>query len=342
MAYRIKLSETPQQAVRRAGLEQIERAYLAVSPAGEGGSSIHETRKCLKRIRALLRLVRPGLDEDDFRRENARYRDIARMLSPERDAHILPETLLKLEPYAVAADSKSIGAMKDHLRLMQLRPAASAAIGTAQTLLSQAKTQMADLLVNGDDFDPIEKGLRNGYRRGRKHFELAFLSATDENFHEWRKSVQLHWRHMALMSRAWPDMFAARVEAARQLSQILGDAQDLSVLIGHVAGLVPDVPAATGTERLVRLARNRQQQLRDLAQPRGAQLFSLSPKILSRSIIETWQAARVMENLPCQLSCEKPAVLTKDSAAGEMVVNAPEPIPTQPRNVRRRRSRAST
>ena len=98
MAYRIKLSETPQQALRRAGLEQIERAYSAISPArktgGETGRSIHETRKCLKRIRALLRLVRPGIDDDDFRRENARYRDIARMLSPERDADILPETLL--------------------------------------------------------------------------------------------------------------------------------------------------------------------------------------------------------------------------------------------------------
>ena len=51
----------------------------------------------LKRLRALLRLVRPAMGEAAFEQENAQLRDIGLSLSGERDRHVLLETVNKLE-----------------------------------------------------------------------------------------------------------------------------------------------------------------------------------------------------------------------------------------------------
>ena len=59
----------------------------------------------------------------------------------------------------------------------------------------------------------------------------AYDEPSDESFHTMRKAVQWHWRQMSLLARAWPDEFAVRVTAARELSQMLGDDHDLAMLI---------------------------------------------------------------------------------------------------------------
>lgn len=298
MAYRIKIRETPQQALRRIGLEQAERALIALSATADAGNPIHETRKCLKRIRALLKLVRPGLDDSVYKTENARYRDIARLLSPARDTDIIGETLVKLEAVGDETAAASIAALKSALA----EPAATAApeqtalaIEQARHQLAEAKGVMAKLKIAGRSFNPIEEGLRKSYRQGRRAFALAYETGASEALHDCRKGVQLHWRQMALVSQAWPEMFAVRVEAARQLSQILGEYQDLEVLLHHIKDLAEAALAPGQALDFTAFAHARQQHLRELAQPRGAQLFSASPKTLSRSISEAWDAARASE-----------------------------------------------
>ena len=52
-------------------------------------ATVHDVRKRCKKVRGLLRLVRPGLGPD-YRRANADVRDAARELSSLRDAHVDP------------------------------------------------------------------------------------------------------------------------------------------------------------------------------------------------------------------------------------------------------------
>ena len=77
MAFRFKLGESIEKGFRRIGLEQIDRATVQISGAEDPAKGVHELRKSMKRIRALLRLVRSGLGDTVFKAENARYRDIA-------------------------------------------------------------------------------------------------------------------------------------------------------------------------------------------------------------------------------------------------------------------------
>ena len=300
MAYRIKISETPQQALRRIGLAQADRALVAISAANGSGNPVHETRKCLKRIRALLRLVRPGLDETVFETENARFRDIARVLAPARDKDILSETLAKLAAHANPEQGPALDALKADLERVQVEvrsDEAAAAIDQARTQLTSAKAVIGKLKLNGRGFEPVERGLRKSYQRGHRLFELAYQGGTNDTLHDFRKSVQLHWRHMALVSTAWPEMFSIRVEAARQLSQILGECQDLTVLLHHIESLPPDALVPPQELEITAFIQARQQHLKAIAQPRAAQLFSLTPKTLSRCVTETWRAAQHTEDL---------------------------------------------
>ena len=66
-----------------------------------------------------------------------------------------------------------------------------------------------------------------------------------------RKAVQWHWRQMSLLGRAWPDEFAVRVTAARELSQMLGDDHDLAMLIDVTARAEDIIRRGQGSHRRV-------------------------------------------------------------------------------------------
>src|SRR6516225_8981442 len=97
MTYRFKLQEPIGQGVRRVGLEQIEIAAAKLADKDDISTAIHDARRCLKRLRALLRLIEPGLAEGLYRREDARLAGIGRLLSGARDLDVMRQTLIKLE-----------------------------------------------------------------------------------------------------------------------------------------------------------------------------------------------------------------------------------------------------
>ncbi|NJM55271.1 MAG: CHAD domain-containing protein [Verrucomicrobiae bacterium] len=83
--------------MRRIGVAQIDAAIGHLHSDADLAAIVHSTRKCMKKLRALLRMVRPGLSTGVFERENARFRDIARQLSDLRDSHVLVATLDALD-----------------------------------------------------------------------------------------------------------------------------------------------------------------------------------------------------------------------------------------------------
>ena len=113
MAFRFKLNEPVEKGFRRIGLEQIERAERQLSASESLEVATHETRKSLKRVRALLRLARPGLGDTVYRAENARFRDIGALLSSARDSDVLLETVTKLETLPGEVANAAIAAAVD-------------------------------------------------------------------------------------------------------------------------------------------------------------------------------------------------------------------------------------
>lgn len=108
MAFELKVNERVSDGITRNVKNQIEKAlrYLGAKAEASGETAsekdaIGEVRKCFKRVRAALRLVREELGDDLCHEENWFFRDAARPLTQVRDAVVLAETADRLRQQLV-------------------------------------------------------------------------------------------------------------------------------------------------------------------------------------------------------------------------------------------------
>jgi CHAD domain-containing protein len=99
MAYRFGPGLPISQSARAVGTEQIDGVLSQLSGNRKGGKAVHESRKAIKRLRALLRLIKPSMGKPIFERDEARLKSIAHSLSGVRDIQAMLETVAKLEAY---------------------------------------------------------------------------------------------------------------------------------------------------------------------------------------------------------------------------------------------------
>jgi CHAD domain-containing protein len=201
------------------------RAQLERQPLSD--ESVHAARKALKKARAALRLLRPGLGEALFRAENRALRDAGRCLSPLRDTKSQLDALYELRRrHAGKLRRARLDALETGLRAEQAEARRKLELQPCLALLERAgRTDLAHV-----DASVLEEGLGRVYRRGRKAFRQAGRSGTPEALHEWRKQVK--YLHDALEALDGADRGkAARIaKRAAKLAKRLGDDHDLAVL----------------------------------------------------------------------------------------------------------------
>ena len=169
MPFRFKLAEPFEDALRRIGREQIERAQAQFKGAADPISAVHETRKSLKRLRALLHLVRPAIGDETYRAENTRLREVGRMLSSTRDRHVLLETIAKLDNVPTIGRKGPRHAVREALdgaNGAESQTVEAATMKQAQGLLGEAGRRFARLRLDGKGFDVVGAGLEASYRKG--------------------------------------------------------------------------------------------------------------------------------------------------------------------------------
>src|SRR5215475_14207002 len=94
MSFELKPGQSARKNVRRIARKQLDDALEQLTgTVGARDEAVHEVRKSLKKVRAVLRLVRRAIGEATYRAENTCFRDTARPLTEVRDARILIETL---------------------------------------------------------------------------------------------------------------------------------------------------------------------------------------------------------------------------------------------------------
>src|SRR6266704_5571597 len=97
MSFRLKLREPLPNGLKRVFREQIESALrLCRHPAKQRGVTVHEVRKHLKKLRASLRLTKSEVGKDRWATEDRCLREIGRLVSDLRDAHVRLQTLIQL------------------------------------------------------------------------------------------------------------------------------------------------------------------------------------------------------------------------------------------------------
>lgn len=258
--------------------------------------SVHNARKALKKIRAVLRLVRDELGEEAYQRENLSYRNAGRLLSGLRDQYVMVQTIDELrEDHAgeIAADTvaavQSALAAQHEARRKRLF-ADSKPIQRAIIQIELARQRISAWPIEQDGYVAVRKGLRRTYKRGRKRMRDAYADPAPEHFHEWRKRVKYHWYHMRMLTPLWPTVLSKIAEDIHEAADYLGDAHDIAELQKTLKRL-QDVGDKGEIEALFSLLSQRRQSLENAAKPLGARIFVESPDRFVRRIGGYWEVA---------------------------------------------------
>jgi CHAD domain-containing protein len=300
MAFRIKPNESVAKCVRRLSRAQIDKALLGLTGRSGAGPEevVHDVRKRLKRVRALIRLARDGLGRKRAEREGARFRDAGRPLSEVRDAAVLVGTLDGLiDRFGDQGRAESIGTARDAL-LRRKRdvcrrvPDEEHAPARIAETLEEARRDVKKWRVSGGGWSAIEGGLERIYKRGYRAFHEAKESPTDEGLHQWRKRVKDLRHLMEILKPIRPAFAESRGEAAQKLADLLGDDHDLAVLRQTLSTSEDETLNRASAEVILPLIDHRKAELRRDAFALGPTLFGERPDVFLARLRAYWREWR--------------------------------------------------
>jgi CHAD domain-containing protein len=201
----------------------------ALKAAAEPGKTpverVHQARRNIKKLRALLHLVRPGFA--DYALENAAARDAAKGISPLRDADVLKDTLADLLD-TVDLPGDDVTPLRASLDARTPDPAAHDRVlaefaHAALPILDRVHGWRLD-----EQPDLLREGAADTYRRARRAMRKAERLGGPDRFHEWRKQVKHQFYQLALIS-AVTRSDPLRREQLKRLATMLGKHHDRTV-----------------------------------------------------------------------------------------------------------------
>jgi CHAD domain-containing protein len=287
---------------------------LAREDPTDTAATVHEVRKALKRLRALLRLLEHELGSPQLARESQALRNSAQRLAGARDAEVMLATLNAL----IARHPRKLGRSPGVHRLRKRLLAEQARVehialgdpiarAVLMAELQRFRRQvLAWQLAHRPGIVLVERDLTRLYAQGRKRHLRVLRSKGDQTIalHQWRKRVKdLRYAAEILQRRDTPKRNRAQqrlrelAHRADTLGELLGQDHDLAVLAQHLRTSEKrplsrdDGPAAPRTWRikpktrkvLLKSIARRRSELQKRALRDGARLYRHSPrKFLSR------------------------------------------------------------
>jgi CHAD domain-containing protein len=304
-------AETLADELRHIALGQLDHAIRllgAENGTAPAGNAVHETRKAIKRLRALMRLLREQLGEKSFARENAVLRAAGLRLAGARDAEVRVITLnalIKRHPKKLAR-RRGVSKLRNQLiaeREQAMREAHEDHLARAEALeeLRRLRERVeAWSFPREEGIAIVEPGLRSIYRQGARRRRRAARSKRGgaHAMHQWRKRVK-DLRYAAEMLDGG-DQLRRLARRADRLGELLGEDHDLAMLAeqlrapgeggqGHALAVRPN------TRRLLlKLIARQRRRLRRRALIKGEHLYALKPKRFVRRVGDAYaRASRV-------------------------------------------------
>ena len=299
MSFQLQPGESLRKSVRRVVRDQIDAVLEELTGVHKGPRDevVHEARKSLKKLRAVLRLVRPAVGEKNYRRENTCFRDAARPLTEVRDAKILIETLDGLvKHFQEHIDGRAFSdvrkALQENLRSVRKRVLDEHnAFTVAAEVVRQARERVKSWTDVPNKWSAMGQGLENTYRQARAAFEAA-AAPTIETLHEWRKQAKYQRYQLEILRPIWPERLEELANEADRMGELLGDDHDLAVL----RQMLSDDPDRFGEEgdreMLLALIDRRRTELEQEAMLLGGRFFQDRPRPFARRLKSYWKTWR--------------------------------------------------
>ena len=306
-------AETLSEGIKRVTMEQLEWGAAGFFDGEEWFSgAVHESRKSIKRVRSLLRLIRYELPPEVYRYEDRSLQKTGRMISEVRSANALAATARLVDgiygdflaPGAFGETIARLERRRDILELHALEDPNLVArivrnLERAYHRYSSWPTDPEAREVYGlgirDEYGAIAPGLRNTYGRGRREMVSAFTGTSPDAFHSWRKRAKYLRHQMEFLAPLWPEAIAATAVTLDRLGELLGedhDLQELNELIHSRNDLCPDPRERSLFAALIS---QRRSELQVAAEVLGRRVYAEKPAWLEHRFGEYWESRALIK-----------------------------------------------
>jgi CHAD domain-containing protein len=290
MAWRFEPGEKLQSAFRRVATEEIAKVRAGLLGDADGHArAVHEARQGFKRLRAMARLARHALGKD-FEAENARWRDVGKLLSGLRDQHVLMESFEK----AVAGCGDTLPAdaaeyLRQRLRAETAPPDADGKDKEAEVLrrLEAAEADMAVLEWPRNDA-ALLAGLKGSQARLRRSWKRARKSVAPADLHRWRKRVKDQAAQLRLFRGVEPEALRMLRADAKEAAEYLGEEHDLWILSDSLRAQTCPAEVTAARDALIDAIETRRDELRTKAFALGEKFSSQDAKAFAEAVCSAW------------------------------------------------------
>jgi len=307
MAYRLERGESVIAGLKRVVRDEIESAATQLAGDKSGrDEAIHEARKSIKKVRALLRLMSAELGEA-YPRENARLRDIAGRLSNFRDTFVLIETFDDLKKKFNSETRNKLRPVRAGLVKKKNDAGRKEAVGIvldhAAAALARAAQRVETWPLETEGFPAIGPGLEKTYRAGREALTRVRADPQPESYHDLRKRVKDHWYHVRLLESVWTGAMTEYEKSLKDLETWLGNDHNLAVLREKILA----EPAFFGEQKdidlMLDLIDRYQRELREQSLALAERIYAEKPRAFIQRMKHFWDTWR-----------QEPKILEESSA----------------------------
>lgn len=302
--------------LKRVALDQFVLAAKGFF-AGEGefGTAVHEARKAIKRVRALLRLVRSELPQKIFDFENQSLRRIARNLAPIREATALTDAAILIRDLygdllASGTFDEMVHGLNDRRERIEIRALDDPKLVERVVRdLERAHNRFAAWPTDPDSreayglgirdsYAAIRPGLHATYGRGRKSMVRAYDGGGAADFHSWRMRVKDLRHQMEFLVPLWPETVTALASTLHRLGELLGEEHDLAEAMKLLAEAQEIAPNPRERSLFSALANQRRRELQVAAEVLGRRVYAEQPGSLTARFGEYWESRNLALGTP--------------------------------------------
>ena len=296
MPYRLKANESVSKGIKRIVNEQIEKAIDELAATDELGvdEAVHKARQRLKKIRAVVRLVRDRLGKKAYQQENARFRDLGRSLANLRDGQVRIATLDNLTAhFADTVESDAFTGIRHELGVDYRREYQSildkGTIISVRNQLKDIKDEVNKWKIGSNNWSAVDSSLKRVYQRGDRALDKARSKPTVENLHDWRKRVKYLRYQLKILRPIWYEMTEEWNDRTHDLSDYLGEDHDLAVLKELVLSQPERFDRQNTLSTLTALIDRRREELQSSAMFLGRRIYTEKPRNFVDRLGNYWQ-----------------------------------------------------
>jgi CHAD domain-containing protein len=242
----LKTGEGISTGMRRLARRHLDAACRQLDHNPDTRRAVHETRKSLKKLRALVRLLAPELGRESYRREMRAFRNAGRLLASLRDAEVQLHTFdalvknskLPLQDFAEIRGELEAAAL-------ELSSEAADSRRRVRKRLGLARKRVGDWSLGAIRVKNLAEEIRRTYSKGRKALRVAQKENSEIlAFHAWRKKVKELWYHLRIVQVYLAPSAETRIAEIDAMGEAAGEVHDLAVLRETLAAHSPTLQTA--------------------------------------------------------------------------------------------------